>query len=451
MPRDRSDARTVVACDAVEIAVDVARAAAPLGLDLEPRPVDRPLHEAISLLESGQPVAVIVTSAPDPGALCALAAAAREAGTKIAAAFLGPAAGESVSLASDLGVVASGELRVFVGTLALIGAGAERPWTASTQKLPPVDRARLAPVLDPSARGGGRLSRADDGQIGFGDAGAVVPIGEPRDASLAIAALAAAAEPVARAASILEGVDRAAVQEVLFGPPRPLSDPASKAALAPYGVPVPTEELCTSPSRAAAEAARIGFPVRIALASPDLRVWDHPDLAVDGVDNAARVRDVFRQMMTLAETRTPGARLLGVTVTATSVARALLRVSLSPLPDGLVLTTIGFADPHGLASGDRTQTALPAPAERIERVLARLAGAPLLLSGTSAQRRESVGTIADVLLRLAAFVDDQRAEVTRVEVDPIAVLIGGGVEVREACIHVGDAYLRSLEAPAIGG
>ena len=438
-------------CDAVEIAVDVARAAAPLGLDLEPRPVERPLDEAITLLGSGRRVGVILTGAPPPADLCALASTAREAGQTVAAALLGPDASESVALAGDLGVVAAAELRAFVGALALVGAGAERPWAASMQKLPPVDRARLAPVLDPNARGGGRLARADDGQIGFSDGGTVVPIGEPRDAALAIAALAAAAEPVARAASILEGVDRAAVQEVLFGPPRPLSDPASKAALAPYGVPVPTEELCTSPSRAAAEAARIGFPVRIALASPDLRVWDHPDLAVDGVDNAARVRDVFRQMMTLAETRTPGARLLGVTVTATSVARALLRVSLSPLPEGLVLTTIGFADPHGLASGDHTQTALPAPTERVERVLGRLAGAPLLLAGTSAQRRESVAAIADVLLRLAAFVDDQRAEITRIEVDPMAVLIGGGVEVREACVHVGDAYLRSLEAPAVGG
>ena len=71
-------------------------------------------------------------------------------------------------------------------------------------------------------------------------------------------------------------------------------------------------------NRAASEAARIGFPVRIALASPDLRVWDHPDLAVDGVDNAARVRDVYRQIMGMANERQPEAHLLGVHVTATT-------------------------------------------------------------------------------------------------------------------------------------
>ena len=98
--------------------------------------------------------------------------------------------------------------------------------------------------------------------------------------------------------------------DVLFGPRRALSDPASKAALEPYDVPMPIEELCASASRAAAEANRIGFPVRISLASPDLRVWDHPDLRVDMVDNAARVRDTFRQLMG-AGGQPPAASLAG--------------------------------------------------------------------------------------------------------------------------------------------
>jgi hypothetical protein len=149
------------------------------------------------------------------------------------------------------------------------------------------------------------------------------------------------------------------VTAVLFGPPRALSDPATKAALAPYGLPLPLEELCASPSRAAAEAARIGFPVRIALASPDLRVWDHPDLAVDGIDNSARVRDVFRQIMAMASERRPEARLLGVTVTATTTATALLGIRASPLDAGWVLLDLGFSDAHGLAAAGPLAPGLP--------------------------------------------------------------------------------------------
>ncbi len=152
-------------------------------------------------------------------------------------------------------------------------------------------------------------------------------------------------------------------------------------------------------------------------------------------------------MMAMASERQPDARLLGVVVTATTSAQALLRVIAEPLPEGSVLAEIGFADPHGRASGDRTYTVLPAGPEAIDRVLGRLAGSELLLGGGAAQRRASVSAIADVLLRLAAFVDDHHREVERVELNPLALLVGGAVEVREACVLVGDAFLRSLEAP----
>jgi hypothetical protein len=356
----------------------------------------------------------------------------------------------TIDLARDLGIVAVRRPKALMGALSLVARGHDRAFTATLRGLSDVDRVRLVTATTPE-RGGGLLLRGAAGLLVHKDEdGDEVAIGEPDDATEALSAMARAFGGGTRPKSILEGVDPQAVLDVIFGPPRALSDPASKAALLPYGVPLPLEELCTSPSRAAAEAGRIGYPVRIVLASPDLRVWDHPDLALDGIDNAARVRDVFRQMMTLARARAPEARLLGVTVTATTVARALLRVVATPLPEGLVQMEIGFADPHGQAALDRTVTALPAPIGRIEGVLGRLQGRELILSGTPNERRATVEAIADVLLRVAAFVDDRREEVTTVEVDPLAVLLGGGAEVREACVTVGDAFLRSLEAGATG-
>jgi hypothetical protein len=157
---------------------------------------------------------------------------------------------------------------------------------------------------------------------------------------------------------------------------------------------------------------------------------------------------VYRQIMGMANERQPEARLLGVHVTATTRAQALLRVVAASLPEGFVLCEIGFADPHGRASRDRTVTVLPAAADAIERAIGRLRGAALLLDGGPAQRKAIVLAIADVLLRLAAFVDAHGREVERVELHPLAVLVGGAVEVREACVTVGDAFLRSLESPA---
>ena len=130
----------------------------------------------------------------------------------------------------------------------------------------------------------------------------------------------------------MEGVDTAVVLDVIFGPARALSDPASKAALAYYDLPLPIEELCTSASRAAAEAQRIGFPVRVALASPDLRIWEHPDLAVDGVDSATHTRDPFRQIMTLAKACAPSCHAAARASAACSTACAAERCSTRTTP-----------------------------------------------------------------------------------------------------------------------
>jgi hypothetical protein len=378
-----------------------------------------------------------------------IAMAARASGAKVAAAMMGGVDAHVAvhDLASDLGIVAVDEVAPLVSVMAVIEAGAKRPWRASIRTLSDVDRARLGNVCI-GERGGGRLTRHDGGLLAFHtDDDEVFRVGEPRDVAIAIGAMHAADRITSASASVVDAVDRREVLDVIFGPPRALSDPASKQALAPYGIPLPEEELCTSPSRAAAEAARIGFPVRIAVASPDVRVWDHPDLAVDGVESAARVREVYRQVTTMAQTRVPKARLLGVTVTATRLSQAFLRLVATPLPHGLVLAEVGFADPHGVAAGDHTHTVLPAPGATIERVIGRLAGSPLVLHGTAAERRSVISGLRDLMLRVAAFVDDQRAEVECVEIDPVALLVGGAFEVREVCVTVGDAFQRSLEAP----
>ncbi|MCA9602161.1 MAG: acetate--CoA ligase family protein, partial [Myxococcales bacterium] len=264
----------------------------------------------------------------------------------------------------------------------------------------------------------------------------------------AIVAIHAAAGATGTPRPVYEAVDPARAAGILFGPPRALSGHASKAALGAYGVPTPAEELCASASRAAAEASRMGFPVRITLASPDLRLLEHPDLIVDGLDHATQVRDVFRQLVATAEARVAGARILGVTVSAATVPRATLRARLTPLTHGRVLVDIGFADPHGLASGDHTQTVFPTSVARFERVLGRLAGADLLVDGPAAVRRQTIDAIAQAVLRSSAFVADHADAITAVELDPLVVLADGSAEVRDACIEVSDAFERRLDREA---
>lgn len=430
-----------VVCDCPELAVDVARDAERIDLSMGAIVAEKPAETAMEAVSAGEPIALALERGIGADRGVQLAETMRAHGATVPVAIIGP---QPLGLLHDLGLPAVHETGPMVAIAALLELPAEHPWAATTKELPAVDRVRLGDSV--SHRAEGRFIRIDDGLIAHeDDAGARLPIGTPRDVATALRAMRASHGASRPKVPVVQGVEADAVLDTILGPRRALSDPASKAALGPYDVPLPVEELCATPSRAVSEASRIGFPVRVALASPDLRLWDHPDLVAE-VFSAAQARDAYRQIMALAKTRSEGARLLGVTVSASTMARTLLRVRMEPLPSGPVLAEIGFADPHGRASGDTTQTVLPATARAVERVLLRLRGSSLLLEGGAQERKQAVSAIGDVLMRLAAFVHQWRDEIEAVEVNPLAILVGGELEVRQACVTVGDAFSRSLHA-----
>lgn len=430
-------------CESPELAIDLRRDCDRIGLLVECETSEDVWTGAASAVDESIPVGIAATSPPTPDQWVALSERARKAGRQLPVALVGPEQ-RARALAHDLGVVAVGDTGPLLAAMRLLDLEVERPWSATTKGLSPVDRVRLGDAV--SHRSDGELVRCDDGLIGHTiEGGKPQPLGTPGDVAAAMYALRAAHETGRPRVPSVEGVDKQAVMDVILGPPRALSDPASKAAIAPYDVALPVEELCTTPSRAAAEAARIGFPVRMSLASPDLRVWEVPELATNEIDSAAGVREAYRQLMAFAEARLPSARLLGVTVGAATVAHALLRARLEPLESGLVLLEIGFADAHGTAADDVTQTILPTTAKGLERVLGRLRGSSLLLHGNAAERKHAVTAIGDVLMRLAAFVHDWQVQVLSIEVNPLALLVSGEIEVREVCVSVGDAFSRSME------
>lgn len=435
-----------VLCDSPELALEFASAAANVGLELAPEVAPNPFSYvsgrdphtvAVASIERQEPTRVLELAASD-AVLCA------------------PGHDEAMRLFRDLateaGLVAVATVEAAVAVLALREAAATKPWNATRRGLVGLDQVRLAPIGEPGERAAGRFSRQADGVLGWSANNSTQTrlIGRPeavRDGALAMKLASQSrnqrADQSSSFATRSDSNRVAQSRELLFGPPRSLSDPASKAALRPYGVTFPTEELCTTPSRAAAEATRMGFPVRIALASPDLRLWEHPDLGVDNIDNAARVRDVFRQVTSAAQGRSNTARVLGVTVSATAEAAALLSASVTPLNEDQALAIFGFADPHGIASADRTIVLLPTSPERIRSALGRLAGGTLITD--SPAKGKELEAIADLLNRIAEFVADHARDVRGVDLNPIAILLDGGLEAREARVVVSDSFERALE------
>ncbi len=435
-----------VFCESAELAVEASAIAQGLGLTIACELSAHPLDAAARAARPEQPAVALCSRIPEPSTLLAALDACSAADTLVLGAIADRDA-HGRGLASDLGFVCVPEVGSALSAVALLLSGSSRPWKASARKVSALDKLRLEGALSSSSeRGAGRLISLGADGLGFQlhDEAPLIALGHGRQAASALRALATRKLGMAQPLRAALPEDLSPARDILFGPPRLLSDPASKAALAPFGLPMPQEELCASPSRASSEAARIGFPVRISLASPDLRVWDHPDLSVDGVDNAARVRDVYRQLTSVAEERAPKARVLGVTVTATTLARALVRVTARPLAGGRCLLRIGFADPHGAVARDATSTLLPSTPEGVARAVGRLSGHALLLGEAPAERERNVLLLHDLFGRIGAFVEAFGREVERVDLHPVALLVGEGAEIREAAIQVTDAFVREL-------
>ncbi|HMI91313.1 MAG TPA: hypothetical protein VK509_08115, partial [Polyangiales bacterium] len=250
--------------------MECLQAAQIVGLEVAPEVSEDWIALAQSGLRTG-PLAIALSEAPELAALIELGHASREAGhgTVLALIERGAHAERLRQVALDLGITAVAEVEPLIAALCLLEANAQSPWTAAVRTLGRPDRARLQPALSAGPRTGSQLIRDEGGLLRYSaqpdDPGRVV--GRARDLAPALLALRDTDRETPRFEASVDDVDTRAVLDVLFGPRRALSDPASKAALKPYDIPLPVEELCASASRAASEATRIGFPVRISLVS----------------------------------------------------------------------------------------------------------------------------------------------------------------------------------------
>ncbi len=435
-----SRGKPVVYCDSAELLVDLKIALHAIQFDAH-----------VELVEHAR-----CPRDAEPDTVCALLTAERiepaslvrlvEAKSAPAVLHSLQAQAEDCAVAADLGIVCTPSLRSMLVALCMLHAGIDKPWIASTRKLKKADRLRLSSLL--SQRPDANFVRMDEGLIGWqrDETAAPLPLGFADDVGAALFAMYHAQDLGRPKIAEVRDVQQQTVRDLLLGPPRALSDPTSKSILAQYDVPLPEEELCGSPSRAASEAMRFGFPVRIALASPDLRLWDHPDLIAFQVSNATAARDAYRQLMAIAAQRAPDARILGVTVRPDATYRALLEVQLEPVARDLVLARIGFADPHGIASEDFTRTILPTSARGLERSLERLRGHSLLFPAAPTERKTLITELGDTLLRLSALVHDRANEIAELHVRPLIVTLDHRVMVGEACIRVSDAFVREQRA-----
>jgi len=202
---------------------------------------------------------------------------------------------------------------------------------------------------------------------------------------------------------------------------RGLSEAEGKALLSETGLTVPQGMLARSAGEAGAVATRLGFPVAVKIASPDiLHKSDIGGVAL-GLRDAAGVEAAFATITQAAARHCPGARIEGVLVERMAPAEGveiILAISRDPVLGHVM--TCGLGGIHVELLRDAARRLLPVDFAEAGRMLRELRGFPLL-QGMRGTAPLDIDALCQAMAALSALVEARPEAFEEIEINPVRV------------------------------
>lgn len=256
---------------------------------------------------------------------------------------------------------------------------------------------------------------------------------DPTRAVVALAAMGRFGEAFARG-------PRAAPPDVAV-PPLPGSTPdevGAKRILATIGITVPGEKVCATADSAVASAQRIGAPVALKLASPDIVHKSEAGGVRLGLVGDAAVREGFAAILRSAAAYDAQARVSGVLVSPMITGGVECVIGLSRDPVFGPVAMVGLGGMYVEVLRDVALKLCPFGEDEALAMIRSLRGFPLL-DGARGRPRADVAALAAALARLSVFGAQAGARLQSVDVNPIMVLPEGqGAVALDAVIELAD-------------
>jgi acetate---CoA ligase (ADP-forming) len=199
-----------------------------------------------------------------------------------------------------------------------------------------------------------------------------------------------------------------------------IGDAESKAILQAYGLRIPHSEIAETPEQASIIAGKIGYPVVLKIASPDiLHKTDIGGVKV-GLQNSDAVRDAFELMVYRAQRYLPEARIWGCLVQEMAPSGGLeVLVGMNRDPQFGPLVTFGLGGIYVEILRDVTFNVSPFSYQEAEEMLTQIR-AHALLDGVRGQPPIDKSAIVDTLLRVSQLVQDF-PEIIELDINPLMV------------------------------
>ena len=199
-----------------------------------------------------------------------------------------------------------------------------------------------------------------------------------------------------------------------------IGDFEARDILTAYGMRVPESEIAPSPEQAIEIAQRIGYPVVLKIASPDiLHKTDVGGVKV-GLSDQEEVRDAFELMVYRARRYVPEANILGCLVQEMVPSGGLeVLVGMNRDPQFGPLVTFGLGGIYVETLKDVTFRVAPFSIHEAQGMLNEIR-ARALLDGVRGKPAVDKEAIVDTLLRIGQLVQDFQ-EIVELDINPLIV------------------------------
>jgi acetyltransferase len=199
-----------------------------------------------------------------------------------------------------------------------------------------------------------------------------------------------------------------------------IGDSEARKILTSYGLQIPQSEIAATPDEAVEVAKRIGYPIVLKIASPDiLHKTDVGGVKV-GLSNAEQVRDAYELMVYRAQRYLPQAHLWGCLVQQMVPAGGLeVLVGMNRDPQFGPLITFGLGGIYVETLKDVTFRIAPFSVQSAEKMLSEIR-AHAILDGVRGQPPMDKAAIVDTLLRIGQLVQDF-PEIVELDINPLMV------------------------------
>jgi acetate---CoA ligase (ADP-forming) len=219
------------------------------------------------------------------------------------------------------------------------------------------------------------------------------------------------------------------------GKPLALSERDAKAWLAKHGVPILRSALATGRAEAMKQAAAIGFPVVLKVASADITHKSDVGGVRVGLNDADAVGRAWDGIHDAVRTAMPNARIDGLLVEAMAtggLAEVLVGVSRDPV-FGHVLT-FGLGGVYVEVFKDVSRRLLPLQCEEADAMV-REVRSFALLDGARGRPKADVAALVDLLMHVSDFVGAHAESIDEIDLNPVWVgAVGQGVQALDAVI-----------------